>query len=313
MRRRAFLSSAAGLTLSAMATPPIHTAPRPLIIAHRGASGLRPEHTLEGYALAADLGADVIEPDLVFTKDGHLICRHDRYLSGSTNVADIPAFAGRKTQKAGHDGPDWFAEDFTVDEIKSLRARQPFEGRSTAFDDQFEIPTFAELLALAKAQGWRLYPEAKDPAAARAHGHDFMAALQPFFKAAAAGQIGPSFLQCFDADFLRPIGPLANIQRIQLLDMPLPGALRDIAAYADGVGPSKQALFQASPQLASTGFVEEAHRLGLTVHPWTFRSDALSAPFETAAAEYAYFYRLGVDGVFTDFTAEAVKARAQQL
>lgn len=310
MHRRAFLGGAAGLSLSAMASSPNAQPARPLIIAHRGASGLRPEHTLEGYALAAELGADVIEPDLVFTKDGHLICRHDRYLSGSTNVADMPMFADRKTQKPGHEGPDWFAEDFTLDEIKALRARQAFPGRSAAFDDQFEVPTFEELLSLAKASGWRLYPEAKDPAAATRHGHDFMAALKPFFAAAKAGDIAPSFLQCFDPAFLMPIAALPNIKRIQLLGLAPPSLLAQIAPYADGVGPNKEALFHAGSPPVSSGFVEEAHRLGLAVHPWTFRSDALSAPFETPTAEYAFFYALGVDGVFSDFSGEAARARA---
>lgn len=313
MQRRAFLHTAAGLVSAAMAKAPAQRAHDPLIIAHRGASGLRPEHTLEGYELAAAQGADVIEPDLVFSKDGHLICRHDRYLSGSTNVADMPVFADRRTLKAGHAKPDWFAEDFTLDELKTLRARQAFPGRSAAFDDRFEIPTFDELLALAQRGGWRLYPEAKDPAAARAHGHDFLSALQPFFKAAAQGLIGSSFLQCFDPAFLKPLAPLENVARIQLLYQPSPdlSVLKDIASYADGVGPNKAALFQTAPRLASSGFVERAHKLGLKVHPWTFRSDALAPPFETAAAEYAFFFELGVDGVFTDFTADGVKARAQ--
>lgn len=312
MRRRAFVCGTAGLMVTAMADTPLKARSAPLIIAHRGASGARPEHTLEGYQLAHDLGADVIEPDLVFTKDGHLICRHDRYLSGSTNVADVPAFLGRKTLKAGHSGPDWFAEDFTLDEIKSLRARQAFHGRSTGHDDRYDIPTFAEVLDAAKRGGWRIYPEAKDPAAAIAHGHDFRAALQPFFDCAAQGQIGPSFVQCFDPAFLKPLGPLANVARIQLLDADMLqyARLDDIAGYCDGVGPDKAMLIDANGAAKSSGFVEKAHNLGLTVHPWTFRSDDLSAPFETAGGEYQFYFDLGVDGVFSDFTGDAVAARA---
>ncbi len=128
----------------------------PLIIAHRGASGYRPEHTLEAYALAIDMGADVIEPDLVFTKDGVLVARHDRYLSTTTDVSGHREFASRKRANNDPDDDpsnlsrnDWWVEDFTLAELKTLRARQPFPGRSREFDGRYEIPSFAEILALA--------------------------------------------------------------------------------------------------------------------------------------------------------------------
>jgi len=312
MRRRSVLQGLTWLSLGAMTQrTQAETYPTaPLIIAHRGASGYLPEHTLEAYRRAHELGADVIEPDLVFTKDGHLICRHDRYLSTSTNVADMAVFKDRKTRKPGDGKADWFAEDFTLDEIKSLKARQAFPGRSKDQDDQFAIPTFDELLALAKAGGWRLYPEAKDPASAQANGHDFMAALGPFFSAAATGDIGPSFLQCFDPGFLKPLKPMKNVQRIQLLYQPRPDleVLQKIAQYADGVGPNKGALVKGG---VSSGFVETAHAHGLTVHPWTFRTDALPSGFDTTEEEFRFFFDLGVDGVFTDFTGEGVEARAR--
>lgn len=285
----------------------------PLIIAHRGASGLRPEHTLEAYLLAAELGADVIEPDLVFTKDGHLICRHDRYLSGSTNVSALAQFAGRKTVKAGHVGPDWFAEDFTLAEIKMLKARQAFPGRAAIYDDRFEIPPFADLLSLAKQKRWRLYPEAKEPGAAAANGHDFLAALQPFFSAVRSGDIGPSFLQCFDPAFTAVMPNMRNLARIQLLggDVLTEAQLAAVAAMADGIGPHKSALL--TPNGQSTGVLERAQTAGLKVHPYTFRTDAVSMPFADAQSEFNAFFALGVDGLFTDFTGDAVSARQAWL
>ena len=123
---------------------------RPLVIAHRGASGHLPEHTLPGYALAIEMGADYIEPDLVMSKDGVFISRHDHYLSSSTNVADHPEFAGRK--KTIGERKDWYAEDFTLAEIKTLRARQAFPGRSTEYDDKYDIPPFPQVIDLVKRE-----------------------------------------------------------------------------------------------------------------------------------------------------------------
>ena len=143
----------------------------PLVIAHRGASGVLPEHTLPAYTRAIEMGADFIEPDLVITKDGHLVARHDRYLSGSTDVSDKPEFANRKRTDPNHKGEDWFIEDFTLAEIKTLRARQPRAGRSKEFDGQYAVPTFDEILELlteARKTTGRdigIYPETKQPTA----------------------------------------------------------------------------------------------------------------------------------------------------
>src|SRR6267378_2644868 len=125
---------------------------RPLVIGHRGAHGYLPAHTLEGYALAIELGADFIEPDLVATKDGHLIARHEPTLIATTDVSGRPEFANRK-RKAIIDGAEeegWFASDFTLKEIKTLRVVQDFADRPQEFNDLFEIPTFEEVIALAK-------------------------------------------------------------------------------------------------------------------------------------------------------------------
>jgi len=126
----------------------------PLIIAHRGASGVLPEHTIAAYQRAIEMGANYIEPDLVITKDGHLVARHDRYLSGSTNISDKPEFADRKRTDPTHKGEDWFIEDFTLAEIKTLKARQPRVGRPKDYDGKYEIPTFEEVVSLA---GTHLY------------------------------------------------------------------------------------------------------------------------------------------------------------
>lgn len=314
MQRRTFLHAAAGLSLSAMAHTPTLPGSKPLVIAHRGASGARPEHTLEAYTLAASQGADVIEPDLVFTKDGHLICRHDRYLSGSTNVSARPVFASRKTRKPGHKGADWFAEDFTLDEIKSLRARQPFPGRSTAFDDQYEIPTFADLVTLAKAERWRLCPEAKQPAVALANGHDFKAALDPFFGAVRTGALAPSFIQCFDPAWLQTIPKTDHLERVQLLyhneRAPQPYDLPRLAEHCEALGPNKGALVDAG---RASPLLEDAKALGLKLYPWTFRADQLPSIHKTPADEYRLYFSLGVDGVFSDFPADALSARQAWL
>lgn len=144
---------------------------RPLVIGHRGASGLRPEHTLESYTLAIEQGADFIEPDLVMTKDSVLVCRHEPMLSGTTNVADLPQFAARKTTRIvdGVSYDDWFACDFTLAEIKTMKAKQAFAERDQQYNGLFSIPTFQEVIDLAKAKSAEksrtigIYPETKHP------------------------------------------------------------------------------------------------------------------------------------------------------
>ncbi|MCB2097690.1 MAG: glycerophosphodiester phosphodiesterase, partial [Parvularculaceae bacterium] len=181
----------------------------PLVIAHRGASGYRPEHTLEAYALAIDMGADVVEPDLVFSKDGILVARHDRYLSTTTDVTDHPEFADRKRANDDpNDEPreDWWVEDFTLADLKTLRARQPFPGRSKEFDGLYEIPTFEEMLTLvaqkAKETGRPVgvYPETKHPGFYASKGYDFEA---PLLKSLDKFNAGPVFIQSFEPEILK--------------------------------------------------------------------------------------------------------------
>ena len=255
---------------------------KPLIIAHRGASGYLPEHTLEAYALAIEQGADVIEPDLVLTKDGVLVARHDRYLSATTNVADKPEFIDRRrvNPDTTYDArDDWWVEDFTLAELKTLRARQPFDGRSTEFDDQFEIPTFAETLALIEEKSKDagrpigVYPETKHPGFFAAIGLDFEA---PLLAALEGFDAGPVFIQSFEPDILKRLKGKTDAKLIQLVYEETPGAgsnipLDEIAQYADGVGPAKDLILPSIGE--KTQLIDRAHSLGLAVHPWTFRDD----------------------------------------
>src|SRR5690242_20240985 len=146
----------------------------PVVIAHRGASGYRPEHTLASYRLAIAMGADFIEPDLVSTKDGVLVARHENEISGTTDVADHPEFADRRATKVidGRPVAGWFTEDFTLAELKTLRAKERLpqvRPDNTRYDGMFEVPTFEEVLALAKQESRRtgrrigVYPETKHP------------------------------------------------------------------------------------------------------------------------------------------------------
>ncbi|MFN0024477.1 MAG: glycerophosphodiester phosphodiesterase family protein [Parvularculaceae bacterium] len=323
----------------------------PLIIAHRGASGYLPEHTLEAYALAVDQGADVIEPDLVFTKDGVLVARHDRYLSTTTNVAGKPEFACRKrANNDPNDDPreDWWVEDFTLAEIKTLRARQPFPGRSKEHDDKFEIPTFEEMLALVARKSKEagrpvgVYPETKHPAFFASIGHDFEA---PLLKALEGFDAGPVFIQSFEPEILKRLKGKTDAKLVQLVFEERPGAganipLEEIATYADGVGPSKNLIIGESSNRSS--FIVEAHRHGLTVHAWTFRTDQpnekmgfrvefskleaenpldweatdlprdmLALRDKYAEAEVRFYLLEGADGLFADFPDTAAKVRAK--
>ncbi len=330
----------------------------PLIIAHRGASGYLPEHTLEAYGLAIEQGADVIEPDLVLTKDGVLVARHDRYLSTTTDVAAHPEFAARKKPNADPDDSsreDWWVEDFTLEELKTLRAVQPFPGRSKDYDGLYGIPTFADVLIFVSARAEALgrpvgvYPETKHPGYFQFIGMDFE---QPLLAALEGFDAGPVFIQSFEPDILKRLKEKTDAKLVQLVYEEMPGAgpnipLTEIAAYADGVGPSKDLILNEEGGL--TSFVSSSHKLGLTVHPWTFRADQrnanLKGPFVSKATvslkaqeqhqssfefeaaneplkwvpenmgdgliyiEYNLFLDAGVDGLFTDFPDTAVTSR----
>ncbi len=302
---------------------PTVTGEAPIIIAHRGASGYLPEHTLEAYALAIDQGADVIEPDLVVTKDGVLVARHERYLSGTTDVAARPEFASRKRFDAfiekdeGRKLEDWWVEDFTLAEIKTLRARQPRDGRPKDYNGRYAVPTFTEVLALAarkakeKGRPVGVYPETKHPDYFASIGLDFEAPLLDALKGYGAG---PVYIQSFVPEILRRLKGKTNARLVQLVE-DRGGApsvpLSEIALYADGVGPEKSLL-------ANAAFRAEARRLKLFVHPWTYRLDQLPpsamgpGPFRArgVAEMAAAFTEFGVDGLFTDFPDAGVEARS---
>lgn len=298
------------------ATPTLSGGP-PIVIAHRGASGYRPEHTLEGYRLAIEMGADFIEPDLVITKDGHLVIRHDRYLGTSTNVSDKPEFADRRAVKEGRDEPDWYIEDFTLEEVRTLRARQPFPGRSADYDDRFAIPTFADVLALAqqlRAETGRhvgVYPEAKHPAFFARLGLDYVPLILSALKTHGYTDADSAiYIQSFEPALLRSLRGQTPVKLIQLL--PATGeelSLEEIKDFADAIGPAKEMLVDKETG-APSGLVEKAHALGLEVHPWTFRNDAVSKGFPSPQDEIAFFLSLGIDGLFTDFPDTAVSVVA---
>ena len=268
-----------------------------IVIAHRGASGYRPEHTLAAYELGAQMGADYIEPDLVATRDGELVCRHENEISGTTDVASRPEFADRRARKEidGKTYDGWFSEDFTLAELKTLRARErlPDTRPGNATYDDLEIPTLAEVIELAERFGVGIYPETKHPAHHRTLGLD----LEPRLREALEGISVPVFVQSFSADSLRRL----PAPRVQLVGRG-PVDVDAIAGYAEAIGPAKQ--------LVDAALVEAAHAAGLLVHPYTFRREPefLLDGCADLAAELERFLAWGVDGVFTDHPDLAVRA-----
>ena len=296
---------------------------KPLVIAHRGASGYLPEHTLEAYEMAIDMGADYVEPDLVFTKDGHLITRHDHYLSTSTDISDHPEFAGRKKTVDGRS--DWYSEDFTLAEIKTLRARQAFRGRDQSRDNQLSIPTFQEVIDLVTRKSEEtgrtigIYPETKLPGWFKALNLDFVPVLMEQLEAnSLAGLEAPVFIQSFEADILKQLSTITDTRLVQLLadnrseGGQVVGSLEDIAGYADAVGPEASLLVNTDG--SDSGFVSEAHALGMLVHPWTFRDDDYRDQyFPSADEELVFFLEKGIDGFFTDFPDTSVAVRNRHI
>ena len=299
---------------------------RPIIIGHRGASGHRPEHTLESYRLAAEMGADVIEPDLVATRDGVLIARHENEIGGTTDVAE--RFPDRKRTRTidGASITGWFSEDFTLAEIKTLRARERLAFRSHAYDGRYQVPTFDEVLDLAQSLTRTLgrpvgvYPETKHPTYFRGIGLPLEEALVASLeKHAMNTHDAPVFIQSFESGNLRALRPKTRVRLVQLVDLPSKLRLDDeglaeIAAYADGLGPIKTLIVPAKTDgtlEAPTDLVVRAHKAGLFVHVWTMRADPqfLSPSYNgRPEAEFEQFRDLGVDGIFTDFPDIAVRA-----
>lgn len=327
------------VTLSPAAAAPL------LVIAHRGASGERPEHTLAAYERAIDAGADFIEPDLVATKDLVLIARHETELSDSTDVASRDEFADRKRTKdvEGRKVTGWFAEDFTLAEIRALRAKERLPAirpANTRFDGLYQVPTFGEIVALAKAKQAEtgrivgLYPELKHPTMLMEQaGIDMVDLLASALrKAGLEAATDRVFVQVFEVAPLQRLNRLVEVPLILLIsaeggpydekalrwsDMMTPAGLAEIAKYADGIGPHMGHVLD--PDGTATALVADAHAAGLKVHPWTLRKEnffmapALQNPGGPAAPgkvkeAVALLERAGVDGVFTDDPALVVPA-----
>ncbi len=322
-----------------------------VVIAHRGASGERPEHTLASYDLAIDQGADFVEPDLVMTKDGVLVARHENDISETTDVADRPEFADRKATKQidYHEITGWFTEDFTLAELRTLRAKErlpQLRGANTAYDGLYQVPTLDEIIALVRAReadtGRRIgiYPEIKHPTYFANIGLAMEQKLVDTLHAAGYKDASePIFIQSFETGNLRALDKMTELRLIQLIhplvppydvrenitqfDMVLPKWLSDIASYADGIGPGTDLILPRDSDggsLEPTALIADAHAVGLEVHPWTFRRENYFLPAEMRAgddprdagdlaAQVALFIKLGVDGVFSDNPREAVQVR----
>lgn len=293
----------------------------PTVIGHRGASGYRPEHTLGSYQLALDLGADVVEQDLVPTKDGHLVCRHENEIGGTTDVADHPGFAARKTTKTidGVAVTGWFTEDFTLAELKTLRAKERIPAlrqRNTLYDGRWDVPTFEEVLRWADREGRRrgkrvwLHVETKHPSYFRGLGLGLEEPLARLLRRYGRdGRGAPLFLQSFEPSSIQRLSRLVSSPRVVLLsaagtrpwdfelakdprtvaDLVRPDGLRWIAGFAQGIGPTMDLILprDAAGKLgAPTTLVADAHAQGLILHPYTARNENNFLPAD---------YRKGTD------------------
>jgi glycerophosphoryl diester phosphodiesterase len=288
---------------------------RVLIIGHRGSAGYRPEHTLAAYELGARMGADYIEPDLVTTKDHVLVARHEPNITDTTDVASHPEFASRKTTKTidGVTQTGWFTDDFTLAELKTLRAKERLPDvrqRNTLYDGRYQVPTFQEVIDLVKRLDRELhrdigiYPETKHPTYFRAEGLPLEGLLVQTLNRNGLNHPGAKvFVQSFEISNLKALNHVLRVPLVQLLDSPdvKPGdvlaaggtttygdlataaGLKGVAKYADGVGPFKDYIIPrdaSGHSLAPTSFVADAHAAGLVVHPYTFRNENQFLPLE---------------------------------
>jgi glycerophosphoryl diester phosphodiesterase len=345
---------------SAAARPPVAVpgealADDLLVVGHRGASGYRPEHTLASYELAARMGADFIEPDVVSTRDGVLVTRHENEISGTTDVADRPEFAGRRTTKVIDGAPlsGWFTEDFTLAELRTLRAveRLPDVREENAlYDGLYQVPTLDEVLELRSRLSRELdrplgvYIETKHPTYFDGVGLSLEEPLLADLRQARMDrQNSPVFIQSFETTNLKELDRArVRVPLVQLLsgsgapydlvaagdprtyaDLASATGLREIATYAEGVGPEKNQVIPRNSDGtlgAPTALVDDAHTARLLVHPYTFRNENTFLPpalregpladdYGRALAEHAAFWDAGIDGMFTDNPDTGVVSR----
>jgi glycerophosphoryl diester phosphodiesterase len=376
MTRRAVVLIAFTALLACVPPAAAHHDDDPLVIGHRGAPGYLPDHTLEGYRLAIRLGADYIEPDLVATKDGRLIARHEPNITTTTDVGDHPEFASRETTKVvdGVAETGWFASDFTLKEIKTLRAVQPLADRPQQFNGRFQIPTLEEVIELAKRHKVGIYPETKHPTYHKNLGLPLEGRLVAALRKAGLDRRGaPVFIQSFEQSNLKQLDRMTDVRLVQLVDanavnpdgsldytapfdrpydwtvsgdprllartfgfFATDAGLAEIRTYADGIGPWKRYIVSTAAVdingdgmvgdengdglvdegdrrlLPPTSLIRRAHRKGLLVHTWTFRDEDRFLAYDYGGnplREYLQFFRLGIDGVFSDYTDTAVFAR----
>lgn len=287
----------------------------PTVIAHRGASGYVPEHTLGSYALAITMGADYVEPDLVMTKDGQLVARHDSELSETTDVSQIPEFAHRKRTQTVDDEEitGWFTEDFTLAEIKTLRSKERIPNTrpgNARINGTFSIPTFQEIIDLVKSLQFSqhrqigLYPEIKHSTHFKRLGLPMeQLVVDTFHRNGYTGSKAPVYIQSFEVNNLKELKNLTELRLLQLLDdkwkqpydqvvsgtglnygeMATPAGLKEVAKYAAAVSPDKGYIIPRDSENrlgTPTNFVTDAHMVGLKVHPFTFRAENVYLPAE---------------------------------
>ncbi|MEV7993896.1 glycerophosphodiester phosphodiesterase [Streptomyces sp. NPDC086077] len=334
----------------------MNSLPVPTIVGHRGASGYRPEHTLGSYQLALDMGADIVEAgDLVPTKDGHLVCRHEPEIGGTTDVADHPEFAARRTTKMldGVSTTGWFTEDFTLAELKTLRATERIPANrphNTLYDGRWEIPTFEEVLRWQDEQARKrgkevwIYPELKHPTYFRKLGLSLEERVAKVLRKYRKDRWNsPVILQSFEPTSVQRLHKLVDNPLVVLLsgattrpwdfvetgdprtvaDLIKPAGLREIASYAQGIGPTLDLVIPrdaAGNLTRPTTLVADAHKVGLKLHPYTMRNENpfLPANFREGTDADAYgdvfgaykaYFATGIDGIFTDQPDTGLLAR----
>ncbi|WP_376788207.1 glycerophosphodiester phosphodiesterase [Phenylobacterium montanum] len=311
LTRRTVVSTAGALGAAAAigAGPAVAKKARrkPIVIAHRGCSGERPEESRLAYELAIDEGADFIEPDLCPTKDGHLVCRHEPEIGGTTDVAHHPEFADRKKTLVidGESITGWFTQDFTLEELKTLRCRErlpEIRPDSAKFDGQAPILTYQEVVDIARAGTRRTgrtvgtYPEMKHPTFFASIGLPLEHRLAHLLKINnLSSRSAPVFVQCFEVGALKTFSHLSAAPRVQLIDneggpadlpkltyaeMVTPAGLKQVRAYADAIGPNQAMVldFNAQPKPKPTSLVADAHKAGVMVHSWTARKENFFLP-----------------------------------